>query len=218
MQARYYAPVIGRFYSNDPVGYTGEVDTFNRYSYVANNPYKYTDPTGMSKKEERERKRYDSCQKDANCQNMIPYRNYGETDSSGESGGAGNHNTGYAYTIDDKPLVNVCPLCYLVGGKAIWEVFTFKGAGWFGEKGLTIGKVRVDAMYANPRAGLGAGTAFSLKGPYSRFRLDYGVLHSTGRMGWHSTIRFKLGKFYQFGSTAQRTWHPPWRIITKNEY
>jgi len=49
MQARYYDPVIGRFYSNDPVGFTGEVDTFNRYSYVSNNPYKYTDPDGNSK-------------------------------------------------------------------------------------------------------------------------------------------------------------------------
>ena len=49
MQARYYDPVIGRFYSNDPVGFTGEVDTFNRYSYVANNPYKYTDPDGNRK-------------------------------------------------------------------------------------------------------------------------------------------------------------------------
>ena len=49
MQARYYDPVIGRFYSNDPVGFTGEVDTFNRYSYVANNPYRYTDPTGETK-------------------------------------------------------------------------------------------------------------------------------------------------------------------------
>jgi uncharacterized protein RhaS with RHS repeats len=49
MQARYYDPVIGRFYSNDPVGFTGEVDTFNRYSYVANNPYKYTDPAGEAK-------------------------------------------------------------------------------------------------------------------------------------------------------------------------
>jgi len=49
MQARYYDPVIGRFYSNDPVGFTGEIDTFNRYSYVANNPYKYTDPNGEEK-------------------------------------------------------------------------------------------------------------------------------------------------------------------------
>ena len=46
MQARYYDPVIGRFYSNDPVGYTSEnpVMSFNRYMYVNNNPYKYTDP------------------------------------------------------------------------------------------------------------------------------------------------------------------------------
>jgi uncharacterized protein RhaS with RHS repeats len=49
MQARYYDPVIGRFYSNDPVGYISEnpVMSFNRYLYVNNNPYKYTDPTGQ---------------------------------------------------------------------------------------------------------------------------------------------------------------------------
>ena len=45
MQARYYDPVIGRFYSNDPLGYRG-VHSFNRYAYANNNPYKYTDPDG----------------------------------------------------------------------------------------------------------------------------------------------------------------------------
>ena len=59
MQARYYDPVIGRFYSNDPVGYTLEnpVMSFNRYLYVNNNPYKYIDPTGMyltAREEDRE--------------------------------------------------------------------------------------------------------------------------------------------------------------------
>jgi RHS repeat-associated protein len=48
MQARYYDPVIGRFYSNDPIGFR-DIHSFNRYQYVANNPYKYTDPTGMWK-------------------------------------------------------------------------------------------------------------------------------------------------------------------------
>jgi len=54
MQARYYDPVIGRFYSNDPVdalshlsGAAG-IHGFNRYSYGNNNPYKFTDPTGMA--------------------------------------------------------------------------------------------------------------------------------------------------------------------------
>jgi RHS repeat-associated protein len=47
MQARYYDPVIGRFYSNDPVG-VRDVHSFNRYAYVNNNPYKYTDPDGRT--------------------------------------------------------------------------------------------------------------------------------------------------------------------------
>ncbi|CAB0150932.1 hypothetical protein PSI9734_01371 [Pseudidiomarina piscicola] len=52
MQARYYDPVIGRFYSNDPVDTLGHmsrgnpVQGFNRYAYANNNPYKYTDPDG----------------------------------------------------------------------------------------------------------------------------------------------------------------------------
>ncbi len=52
MQARYYDPRIGRFYSNDPVdavGHIGRGNTvhgFNRYTYANNNPYKYVDPNG----------------------------------------------------------------------------------------------------------------------------------------------------------------------------
>ena len=52
MQARYYDPIIGRFYSNDPVdavshlGNAEGIKGFNRYSYAVNNPYKYTDPSG----------------------------------------------------------------------------------------------------------------------------------------------------------------------------
>jgi|GEM_PF-6336494 len=51
MQARYYDPVVGRFYSNDPVDALehlnhGNIQGFNRYAYANNNPYKYTDPTG----------------------------------------------------------------------------------------------------------------------------------------------------------------------------
>ncbi len=45
MQARYYDPAIGRFYSNDPVGFR-DIHSFNRYTYANNNPYKYKDPNG----------------------------------------------------------------------------------------------------------------------------------------------------------------------------
>jgi hypothetical protein len=54
MQARYYDPVIGRFYSNDPVDAVSHLSNaegikgFNRYSYAVNNPYKYSDPDGRS--------------------------------------------------------------------------------------------------------------------------------------------------------------------------
>jgi RHS repeat-associated protein len=53
MQARYYDPMIGRFYSNDPVDTLGQfangyvANGFNRYAYANNNPYKYTDPDGQ---------------------------------------------------------------------------------------------------------------------------------------------------------------------------
>ena len=37
--------MIGRFYSNDPIGFR-DVHSFNRYAYANNNPYKYIDPNG----------------------------------------------------------------------------------------------------------------------------------------------------------------------------
>lgn len=46
-QARYYDQGVGRFLSNDPVSFdTNNVQSFNRYAYGNNNPYKYTDPDG----------------------------------------------------------------------------------------------------------------------------------------------------------------------------
>jgi RHS repeat-associated protein len=48
MHARYYNPVTGRFLSVDPMlGAPTAPQTWNRYSYVQNNPVNYVDPTGM---------------------------------------------------------------------------------------------------------------------------------------------------------------------------
>jgi RHS repeat-associated protein len=42
-RARYYDPKIGRFISEDPIGFDGGI---NFYPYVENNPINYTDPSG----------------------------------------------------------------------------------------------------------------------------------------------------------------------------
>ncbi len=47
--ARYYNPQLGRFIQPDTiVPSAGDPQALNRYSYVRNNPLKYTDPTGHS--------------------------------------------------------------------------------------------------------------------------------------------------------------------------
>jgi hypothetical protein len=48
-QARYYAPKVGRFTSEDPWSGTQVVpNTMNPYPYVLNNPLKYVDPLGLA--------------------------------------------------------------------------------------------------------------------------------------------------------------------------
>ncbi len=47
MGARFYDPQLGRFMAIDPQGFKiGNPQTFNRYAYANNNPYKYVDPDG----------------------------------------------------------------------------------------------------------------------------------------------------------------------------
>ena len=46
-KARFYSTTLGRFASVDPVaGSVGDPQAWNSYSYVRNNPLRYTDPTG----------------------------------------------------------------------------------------------------------------------------------------------------------------------------
>ena len=43
-RARYYDPKLGRFISEDPIGFQGGL---NFYTYVLNNPTNFTDPSGL---------------------------------------------------------------------------------------------------------------------------------------------------------------------------
>ncbi|MFG1625395.1 RHS repeat-associated core domain-containing protein [Kribbella sp. NPDC049227] len=45
--ARYYDPTIAKFVSPDPLDNNAEPDTANPYSYAADNPITYSDPTGL---------------------------------------------------------------------------------------------------------------------------------------------------------------------------
>jgi RHS repeat-associated protein len=44
-RARYYDPTLGRWLSEDPIGFAG--DPWNLYRYVGNAPTMYTDPSGL---------------------------------------------------------------------------------------------------------------------------------------------------------------------------
>ncbi len=47
MRGRLYDPVLGRFLSADPfVQFPNNTQSYNRYSYVLNNPLSFTDPSG----------------------------------------------------------------------------------------------------------------------------------------------------------------------------
>jgi RHS repeat-associated protein len=51
MNGRVYDPVLGRFLSPDPLtAKPSNSQSWNRYSYVANNPLKYADPSGFKQK------------------------------------------------------------------------------------------------------------------------------------------------------------------------
>ncbi len=48
MNGRVYDPTLGRFISADPqIQFPSQMQSFNRYSYVHNNPLSYTDPSGF---------------------------------------------------------------------------------------------------------------------------------------------------------------------------
>ncbi|HUO61290.1 MAG TPA: RHS repeat-associated core domain-containing protein [Candidatus Acidoferrales bacterium] len=65
-RARYYSPDIGRFISEDPIGFVGSGTNF--YAYVRNSPVNLTDPFGLCG----QKKTNLECLKDAALNNLIP--------------------------------------------------------------------------------------------------------------------------------------------------
>ena len=51
MKGQLYDPIVGRFLSADPfIQFTTNTQSYNRYTYVLNNPLSLTDPTGYLSK------------------------------------------------------------------------------------------------------------------------------------------------------------------------
>jgi len=100
MNGRVFDPQIGRFLSSDPkIQHPYKTQGYNRYSYVLNNPFKYTDPSGFETEGEYDGD-YDAGQASDNQANENDGQN--DADMGGGDGG-GNSNP---YEIREHDVVN----------------------------------------------------------------------------------------------------------------
>ncbi len=90
MNGRVYDPELGRFTSADPyIQAPFETNSFNRYSYVWNNPLKYTDPTGYKTFSEWASDAWDS---------VTDFFSGGGSGSYTNNGNSDGHHANYGYT------------------------------------------------------------------------------------------------------------------------
>ena len=94
MNGRIYDPVLGRFLSPDIVVQDPAfTQSYNRYSYVVNNPLKYVDPSGYYRMHDIYGNGYDIDV--SNTQSIISYM--ASDGRGGGGGGGGGGSTGYHY-------------------------------------------------------------------------------------------------------------------------
>jgi len=103
--ARFYSPKLGRFLSADTI-VPGAVNpqNFNRYSYVRNNPIRYTDPTGHTVANEDGGGCYVT-----NCGLPVPPPPYIPPSSGGGGGGGGNPCTSVVCLPTPTPEIELPP-------------------------------------------------------------------------------------------------------------
>ena len=134
MLARYYSAQLGRFMSFDPLGYQqmkGEEranflkspQAWNRYSYVVNNPLRYTDPDGLKCRNEEAKKQLDETRKNGTKEqkedmeavetdprdvdvDLSPAAAFVEEDAQGNEKGTEKFNTGNAKDKKDADAKN----------------------------------------------------------------------------------------------------------------
>ena len=85
------------------------------------------------------------------------------------------------------------------------------GTGLFGRRGLSLGRVKIDALYENPNAG--GGTYFSIRRGNNFLRFDRGYLHGTQKVRNHMQFRLTVRGTTFGGTNQQRALYPPFRLF-----
>jgi RHS repeat-associated protein len=109
MHARYYTPAMGRFLSVDPIiGKTDHPQSWNRYSYVNNNPLGFNDPTGMARSgaESTEQERQRAAAAEAKRRQMKEARQTSASQQVEGLQGGGMNPSGKAELHSKAPLLN----------------------------------------------------------------------------------------------------------------
>lgn len=157
--ARYYDPVLGRFISPDTIIQDpSNPQDLNRYSYVANNPVNYTDPTGHS-------------HQPGHAEQIGDGDYYGDGtfyihgDASSSSSSSGSSDSGFDFGFDSGPA----PLFFSFYG----------GGGGSGYSAYTPGESTVGSFssfgYGNSSATTFPGTEWNRQGNIFLGRVDQGL-------------------------------------------
>jgi RHS repeat-associated protein len=144
LNARFYNPAIGRFYSVDPQGIDPHSPkSINRYEYANNNPYTYIDPTGFSEQDNSNTSSSDGVSGSSMGSDHQGQRASQQTQSMADDGKPkhGRH-------LDEGDVSLSVPSAYVVGGVIGAAARGFLSGGIFG----MLGKYK-DSSYSTLKTG-----------------------------------------------------------------
>lgn len=158
MNGRVYDPLMGRFMSADPhVTYPLNLQSFNRYAYVLNNPFKYKDPSGFdawSHEDSDGGSTYNPSTNGGGLGGISPGNSLsgGGSNSTGNAGNAFVCNCWFAVPSLQSILTGVPDAVLGIGGAGMWRVSESVGLS-----DLHAARDSFDSVYAVPNQRLELG-------------------------------------------------------------